>query len=227
MLMKFGETQRKFLGFLLKRKSGVTLDEAAEELGVARTAAQQHLTALNQLGYLEPAGKNLTGGRPSQSYRLSEKGLELFPKQYSWFSELMLKAIHQEKGSEGLKDWLKTLASSVAKAFEDQMKPLSSDQKIKEVSKIMASLNYEAATKKKNPFSTIEASNCVFHALAHKYPEVCEFDLQLLRSLTGLNVNHETCMLSGSDSCKFSFASQVRSKKKITAEPTAENGDRR
>lgn len=228
MLDSFGETQKDLLKFLLKRKSGITVDEATLHLNVTRTATKQHLIALENLGYIEVAGKNATGGRPSSLYRLSTKGLNLFPKQYSWFSELMLTSIAKEKSSKDLRKWFKHLAQKVAKDLKPDLKTLSADQKIQRISKVMNELNYEAQLKKKmdSALPSVEASNCVFHALATKHPEVCEFDLTLLKELSGMEVQHTSCMLHGTDSCQFSFKKINGKKNTKTAElTTAEKGD--
>lgn len=56
--------------------------------------------------------------------------------------------------------------------------------------------------------SRIEAKNCVYHDLAHEFPEVCQFDLQLLAELMGRDftqVEHEECMARGGNACRFRF----------------------
>lgn len=227
MLENFGQTQKDLLKFLLKKKSGITIDEAAAHLKITRTATKQHLLSLEQHGYVEIAGKNTTGGRPSSSFRLSPKGLEIFPKQYSWFSELMLSSLAEEKSPLQMRKWFKSLAVKVAKDLKADFKSLPPDQKIHRLSKVMTELSYETQVKRKSdqPFPTIEASNCVFHALASKYPEVCEFDLTLLRELTQMNVDHVACMLEGTDSCKFNFK-KLNGKNTINAEiTTAQKGE--
>jgi predicted ArsR family transcriptional regulator len=56
----------------------------------------------------------------------------------------------------------------------------------------------------------IQASNCVFHSLAVKYPEICHFDVALLTELTGSDVSHEKCILRGSDTCRFRFSERKK-----------------
>jgi DeoR family transcriptional regulator, suf operon transcriptional repressor len=62
-----GDTQRQILALLLSHKEGVTVDQMADHLGIGRTAINQHLATLKQLGYLAN-GRVLKGrGRPSKS----------------------------------------------------------------------------------------------------------------------------------------------------------------
>ena len=85
MLNGFGQRQQELLEMLLFNKSGLTIDDLASQLGISRNAVQQHGAALENGGYLDKGQLTVTRGRPSQSYVLSRKGVELFPKKYSWF----------------------------------------------------------------------------------------------------------------------------------------------
>jgi predicted ArsR family transcriptional regulator len=69
----------------------------------------------------------------------------------------------------------------------------------------MTELGYEAeaSTDQKQP--TIEACNCLYHHVAASHPEVCEFDLALLRGVTGADVEHDECMVRGGSVCRFRF----------------------
>ena len=52
---------------------------------------------------------------------------------------------------------------------------------------------------------TIEADNCIFHNLAMKNPEICQFDLALLSTFTDSTVDHVECMAKGGNVCRFKF----------------------
>jgi predicted ArsR family transcriptional regulator len=53
--------------------------------------------------------------------------------------------------------------------------------------------------------SRVECTNCVYHDLTKDYPEVCRFDIGFLSGLMGTEVEHQTCMQRGSDTCRFRF----------------------
>ncbi len=71
----------------------------------------------------------------------------------------------------------------------------------------MRELGYQSAsidpTNEKWP--AIEASNCVFHTLAQRYPEVCYFDLAMMSEVVGCDVVHDECMVRGGHVCRFKF----------------------
>lgn len=208
MLEALGKTQQNLLKALLANKAGLPIDTLAAFLNITRTAIRQHVTALEGLGYLEKAHAVSTGGRPGQFYRLSEKGHGLFPKQYSLFSDILLRAILAEKGEDGLRLWLDKLGADVAATFRNTTSGKATADRIVETVAIMNTLAYDASAvdpDEPGALPVIEATNCVYHNLAAEHPAVCQFDLALLSGLTGAKVTHEKCIQQGDDVCRFCF----------------------
>lgn len=208
MIDTFGKTQQKLLKVLLSNPEGRTLDDLSTQLNVTRTAVRQHVTALENQGYLQKGKSISSGGRPSQYYVLSEKGHNLFPKQYFLFSEILLNGIIHEKGSKKAEKWLKKLGVEVAQGFKMQIKGKSLRDKVVDVVSVMNALAYEAQTTQESTPS-IEAKNCVYHNLAANHREVCKFDVALLTELSGTKVTHEKCIQDGDDVCRFCFKNKA------------------
>src|SRR6185312_13215385 len=114
MLESFGDRQQELLKLLLKRSSGLSADEIGAGLRISRPAVRQHLVALERMGYVERAKLLVTGGRPGQTYRLTQRGYDLFPKQYSWFSEVLIENIKKKMGPSELAGFMKQLGSDIA-----------------------------------------------------------------------------------------------------------------
>lgn len=213
MMENFGGRQQEILKILLKKRKGMTLEEISSGLGITRPAARQHLTALERQGHIERGELLATGGRPGQTYRLSPKGYELFPKQYSWFSGIVLESLSAQLGSRGLTEFMDRLGNEIGSQVAGQIEGKSLKERVEATAALMNDLAYQAETTltgKEMPGAApvIEASNCVFHAVAQRFPEICQFDIALLSKLTGAETTHERCMIRGSDSCRFRFKSK-------------------
>ena len=213
MMDVFGDRQQELLKLLLKSKTGMSMDEIATRLKITRPAARQHLVALERLAYVERGELVATGGRPGQIYRLSVKGHDLFPKQYSWFSEILLDSLKKEMGSPALKQLMHRLGEEVAMQSAEKVQGETLPERVRETAKLMTDLAYQAEaslTGKENAGAppVIEATNCVYHALATQFPEVCQFDLSLLEKLTGAKVVHEQCIVRGGACCRFRFVAK-------------------
>jgi DeoR family transcriptional regulator, suf operon transcriptional repressor len=203
MFYGFGNRQRELLEKLLFKKIGLTIDDLAKELSISRNAVQQHTLALEKGGYIEKGKLTSTGGRPSQIYVLSEKGVDLFPKQYSWFSELLLGSLKSQLGTEGLEIKMHEIAKNLANSLKPKLAGMSLPEKIFEVSRIMQELGFETEVDEGGKLPAIVAHNCVYHHLAMEFEEVCQLDRSLLESLLDHEINHEECIIKGGEVCKF------------------------
>jgi predicted ArsR family transcriptional regulator len=156
-----------------------------------------------------------SGGRPEQLYGLTSAGSELFPRHYSWFAELLLDSLRSEKDSHALRERLEGMGRTVARQIEGRVAGLQDiSERIRVLAAIMRELGYEsgAVDSPKEKFPAIEATNCVFHSLAQRFPEVCHFDLAMMSKVVGRDAIHDECMVRGGHVCRFKFnrVSQIK-----------------
>lgn len=205
MLEVMGERQQQLLRLLHQQLDGMTVEQLAQGLQVTRTAVRQHLTVLERDGLVTRGATQPSGGRPQQLYQLTQKGQEAFPRKYSWFAELLLQALEGKMGEQGLAAQLAEIGAKLATTLP----PAERDQaeaRIAALAEIMRELGYDARpAESAEGLPRIVASNCVFHHLAARFPEVCELDLALLSRYVGEPVTHEECMVRGGAVCRFRF----------------------
>jgi predicted ArsR family transcriptional regulator len=200
MTSRRGDTQQRLLSSLKGQAEGLGVDALAEELGITVTAVRQHLVALERDGLVEKRSLAPSRGRPAHVFSLTAKSKETFPRQYPWFSELLLKSLRDAIGEAALKKKLRALGAEAAG-------PTSSapmEHRVQALAAKMSELGYEASVNgEDNP--TITARNCVFHQLAERNPEVCSFDLGLIERAAGAKVSHEECIVRGGGVCRFAL----------------------
>ena len=201
------ERRKRLMRHLLRNKRGATIDEIARAIGVTRTAVRQHLASLMQESLVAAGDTRPTGGRPERLFVLTPLGREEFPRRYSWFAQLLIEAIEREHGKAGLRARLGRIAAAVVAGIRQGVPAAGSRrQKVEALSALMDELGYDARTARDlEGAPTIEADNCVFHELAAKNPEVCQFDLALLSGYTGSKVTLHECMARGGHVCRFQF----------------------
>lgn len=206
MLELLGRRQKDLLKLLLRHKDGLTVDALGAQLQVTRNAIRQHLAALQAEGLVATGASKATRGRPTQLYVLSDKGRELFPRQYSWLAQLMLSSLKEDGGAGSLRKRMAAMGEKVATQLRAQHPGLRSRQdRVFKLAELMEQLGYSTAGTTVLDPTTISADNCVFHDLALKDSEVCEFDLALLASFTESRVDHQECMARGGQVCRFKF----------------------
>jgi DeoR family suf operon transcriptional repressor len=201
-------TQQEVLNHLLERKSGATLEELMSLVGLSRTAINQQLVALEGQGFVRKAGSRKTGGRPQHVYVLTEEGTNRFPKQYSWFSKMLIDTLRQRVGAEQVSQFMYDLGVQMSAGLIPRLVGKNRAERIDEIVKIMNETGFVAKTipsTGSERIPRVECKNCVYHDLSKDYPEVCRFDIGFLSGLMGAEVEHLSCMQRGGDSCSFKF----------------------
>lgn len=200
-LLNLGTTQSDLLHLLLRHKDGMTIDGLAATLKVSRNAVRQHLTALERDGLVTKGATLPSRGRPQQTFILNAKGREKFPRQYSWFADLLISQALAAEGVDVVAGKLSALGTQAAALVEPGLKGApATPERIEALAAAMSELGYDAMLSDKNE---IKAYNCIFHDLAASYPSVCSFDLALISKASGGTVEHAECMVRGGKSCRF------------------------
>jgi len=203
-----GDSQQQVMTQLLERKSGMTVDELVDSVGLSRSAVNQHLVGLERDGYIRKAPARKTNGRPGRVYVLTEEGTNLFPKKYSWFSRVLLQALRKQVGDEGLATAMYDLGVDMSAVGIPRLVGKNRAERVAEIVKIMNEAGFVARTivaESGGKLPRIECKNCVYHDLSKEFTEVCRFDIGFLSGLMGAEVEHETCMQRGGDACRFRF----------------------
>ena len=205
MLQNISSRQHHILEQLLENRIGLSIDALAKVLDISRAAVQQHIVGLEGDGYIKKTALNKTAGRPVVIYGITDKGINYFPKQYAWFSDLILSELRQEMGAEGFKDYMQRLGIRLAKDLSSQFEGKNLNDRMDELLLIMTNLGFQV-TKDVEPEtseSVVRANNCIYHDLAQKHNEICAFDLALMSSLLDKEVEQLSCMAKGDCACRF------------------------
>jgi len=206
-----GDRQQQLLTMLLGNKAGLTVEELSQQLQITRNAVRQHLAALERDDLVRRGETKPSGGRPEQLYLLSDRGAEMFPRRYSWFSELLIEAMMAEAGREAVGDKLDEMGRAVGRQLLSAR--ASPPDRTAVLAAIMKELGY-AAEVASSADDTIQANNCVFHHLAAKFPEVCRFDLGLMGAFADAAVDHQECMVRGGRMCRFKLTPKARPRRR-------------
>ncbi|HIG64382.1 MAG TPA: HTH domain-containing protein [Methyloprofundus sp.] len=203
MLNQRGSRQEQIMNLLLTTKSGLSIDTLAEQIEISRNAVKKHLDTLEKISLVQAANLNITGGRPSRNYKLTDQGINYFTKQYAWFGSLVLTEIKQEMGGPAFSRFMQRLGAKIASSLAPQFTDKSPAEKVQILTTIMQNLGYQASVENNDKTLTITAINCVFHDLAQEHTELCEFDRALIGNLLDNPVEQTECMAEQGSACCF------------------------
>ncbi len=87
----------------------------------------------------------------------------------------------------------------------ESLNKMSEKDRLNAIVKVMNDLGYRAQLKESNTTkgAVIEATNCVYHTVAKKHPELCQFDIKFLQKTSNLGVKLESCIARGGLTCRF------------------------
>jgi DeoR family transcriptional regulator, suf operon transcriptional repressor len=210
------KNQQRIMDYILNHAKGATLEELSEHLGVTKTATKEHIIKLETLGYIKFEDLRGSVGRPKRRYLLSSEGQESFPRQYSWLSNVLLEFLARDVGPAGTARIMNRLAETVTDSmnarFENKKSPA---ELLSEVTSALNELGYRASLKQSDmrKGAVIEATNCVYHSVAKKHPELCRFDVKFLENTTKMDVNLESCIAKGASVCRFCLRKRASTEK--------------
>ncbi|PKM09276.1 MAG: MarR family transcriptional regulator [Gammaproteobacteria bacterium HGW-Gammaproteobacteria-4] len=199
----FGTTQQRLLRKLSTMPEGCTVESLCSHLRISHNAVRQHLSSLLVQSYVEHGQARASGGRPKATFRLTEAGRALFPRNYGVLAAALLAQLQSSMGADALEEFLKSLGRTLG----SQQVALPATAAATEVAQTLANhldaLGYEALAVANGRDSEVEAFNCVFHTLAKTHPQVCHFDIAYMEAASGRRIHHMECIVRGGSRCRF------------------------
>ncbi|GLQ88918.1 helix-turn-helix transcriptional regulator [Dyella flagellata] len=211
-LRQLGTTQQRLLRQLLMANEGGTVESLCEQLRISHNAVRQHLSALIARQYVERTQSRPSGGRPTACYRLTESGHALFPRNYGTIAVALLAQMHEQLGDSATESMLRELGHRLGSQEVAPPPGTPTKEIVDGLAQKLDALGYEATAARHGEEWQIEAFNCVFHALAKQYPQVCKFDLAYMEAAGGRRIHHMECIVRGGHVCRFRLGALRREK---------------
>jgi predicted ArsR family transcriptional regulator len=181
--------RRRLYNHVVDQAGGVSREEAAVSLGMARSVAAFHLDKLADLGLLEveyrrPAGRSGPGaGRPAKYYRRAagEIALSVPERHYDVAALLLARAVEMSAdGSVGTVEALHQVAREYGGAIGRDVDPAGgrATTPLDDLSDVLGRHGYAPHV----AGTTMTLTNCPFHALAEEHRTlVCRMNHELMQ----------------------------------------------
>lgn len=205
-LHQLGHTQQRLLRFFLQHPSGAGVEMLCEWLQISHNAVRQHLSALIARGWVQRLPSQPSGGRPQARFDLTAQGRELFPRNYALVSSALLEELTRRLGEAEVASLLASLGRQLGAPHAGSSEDLDVATHL---AGLLDQLGYEALAVDRDGAREIEAFNCVFHAVAERHPQVCQFDLAFMEAASGHRIRHMECIIRGGGVCRFRVAEKL------------------
>ncbi|HEX5418152.1 MAG TPA: winged helix-turn-helix transcriptional regulator [Chloroflexota bacterium] len=199
-------TRHSILEFL-KQRGRASLDDLAQETGLATMTVRGHLAVLEKDGLISYAEERGRVGRPRFVYSLTDRGHDLFPKSYHLLCNRILDAL------KGHAECTAALATHIAEQWADEhrarVEGLELAAQVEALAEIRTEEGAMAVLEKTAEGYILCQKHCPASCVAARHPDViCAAEIGFMRRLLNVPVERVTWIQSGDTTCTYRIRPQ-------------------
>jgi len=186
----------------LLRRTGRTVEEFAQALGLTDNGVRAHLATLERDGIVQQQGtvSRSGGGKPAYVYELTPEAEALFPKAYSPVLRRLLDVMANQLGPEETEALLRAVGRRLA---GERVVPQSGLRtRLEATVGVLNELGGLAELEERDGAFVIRGYSCPLSAVSPDHPEVCRMAETLLTDLAGAPI-YEHCDRGERPRCCF------------------------
>ncbi|WP_445665858.1 helix-turn-helix transcriptional regulator [Fodinibius sp. AD559] len=193
---------------LIKRKGTLSIDEAVEEIDLAKTTLREHFLQLERDGYVERDYVRSGPGRPSLQYQLTSKGNSLYPSSESKLIRNIINYL-KSKGSEQLvEDFFEDFWNQRLEEAQERIKNSSAKDLESKVKLLMQMLEEEGFMPEfdfdeSEESLTVKECNCPFSEVIKETRLPCKLEEMFYKKLFNENAERTSYIAEGDYSCTY------------------------
>jgi DeoR family suf operon transcriptional repressor len=190
----------------LKKSQPLTAKDLAKRHGVTPNAIRRHLKELEVDQLIEYVRQQKGRGAPTFTYRLTHAGEAVFPKRYEEQLTGVLTYLEQRGGRQEVRKFFDEQFRNQAAALVDRLEGSSIQQRIEAVVELLQQQGFMAEWSVEGGTVRIAEHNCAVQAVAEKYPELCEAEVEFLRDILKTDVQRAAYIPKGCNACEYAVA---------------------
>lgn len=199
------KTRQNILEYL-KEHGEATVDELSYALGnLTPVTVRHHLDVLRSEGLIAvPIVRHRsTPGRPKYAYCLTERALELFPKNYRNLTDYMLTELKETFDQAQVGTILDGVAGRIAAQAPSPREGETIRECLQRIAAYLTEQGYTARWEEHAEGITLHVTNCPYHRVAEQHGEICLMDHKLISRLLGLPAQRIATLTKGDPSCVY------------------------
>jgi len=184
----------------LLRRSALSANEIATQLGVTHNAVRSHLAPLLRAGLVREGGMRPSSSRPAVVYELAPRADSVLSHAYIPFVAHLLRALGERLSEDELHELMHTVGRSLAAQWPRLRGDLT--QRIGGATTLLAELGALTDVETADSGFVIRGHGCLLAEAVHGRPEVCHSMESLLTELLEVPVT-ECCERGERPRCCF------------------------
>lgn len=210
----------------LRRRGRLSAPQLAGLLGMTTVGVRRHLVLLERDGLVTATTEKPKRGRPTAVYRLTDAGLETFPRHYD---EIASEALAFLKGEDAaaFRRFLARRNDRLAASFATRVEGATVEERAAALAEVLTQQGYMAEVEQTPEGLRLCQHNCTVEHLASELPDLCASETQLFELLLGTPVRREATIARGAVRCVTHVdlpGHAKRSGTRTTTSPTLDAG---
>lgn len=199
---------KKQLLDLIKSKGIITLDEAVENTGLAKTTLREHFLQLENDGYAERTFERDGPGRPSLQYELTSKGHRLYPSYEPKLAGKFIQYLKEEGEEEKIEAFFEKFWEERFLKAKNRMDRFAPDQTKERLQALVEMLEEEGfmpefELDEQREEITIKECNCPFSEIVKETRLPCKLEALFFKKILGDEARRTSHIAEGDYSCTY------------------------
>jgi DeoR family suf operon transcriptional repressor len=189
----------------LKKAQPLTVQELADHHQVTANAVRRHLKELEAERLVEHRREQRGQGAPTFTYRLATRGEALFPNRYEAELTAVLDFLAKQAGPGAVRRFFDQRFRRQADEILARLGDAPYEQRVAAVVEFLRREGFMPNVSTDAGNLRLAEHNCAVHAVAQRFPEVCDSELQFLTELLGPGVQRDRHIVSGCNACEYAI----------------------
>jgi predicted ArsR family transcriptional regulator len=185
---------------LLRRHGRLSAPRLAELLQISSVGVRRHLGALELGGLVESTVEKPRRGRPAAIYRLTDAGLERFPRHYDEVAREAL-AFLKDHDAAALAQFLAWRNERLAASYAGRVDGATLAERTDALAEVLSEQGFMAEVESVPGGLRLCQHNCTVEHLAAELPDLCTSEAALFERLLGTQVEREATVVDGAVRC--------------------------
>jgi predicted ArsR family transcriptional regulator len=192
---------REQILLLLRRHGRLSAPRLADLLKINSVGVRRHLGLLERDGLVESTIEKPTRGRPAAIYRLTDAGLERFPRRYDEVAREAL-AFLKDHDAAALAQFLAWRNERLAASYAGRVDGATLAERTDALAGVLSEQGFMAEVESA-PGGGLRLCqhNCTVEHLAAELPDLCTSEAELFERLLGTQVEREATVVDGAVRC--------------------------
>jgi predicted ArsR family transcriptional regulator len=186
---------------LLRRHGRLSAPRLADLLRITPVGVRRHLGLLERDGLVQATVEKPTRGRPAAIYRLTDAGLERFPRHYDEVAREAL-AFLKDHDAAALAQFLAWRNERLAASYAGRVDGATLAERTDALAEVLSEQGFMAEVESA-PGGGLRLCqhNCTVEHLAAELPDLCASEAALFERLLGTQVEREATVVDGAVRC--------------------------